>query len=109
MFQRAKEELQPFVTQLSVMRTTIERRTEDRDLLFAHCHWNSLKTLMDRVYCEVKALLPYAVCPYCQGSGELCRACHGSGFVTKETWNVGCPREIREAAIAADREREEDT
>jgi hypothetical protein len=102
LFERSKAEIRPFVHQISVMRTTIERGIDDKDPLFAHCNWNSLKQTLDRAYSGLKLMLPYAVCPYCQGIGEGCRACRGIGAVSKHGWDVTCAGELKEAALAAE-------
>ena len=72
----------------------------DQDALWQGVNINALMIHLDAARAQLAALVPYAVCPYCQGIG--CKFCAGTGMVSKWRWKQ-VPREIRGEGVEEDR------
>ena len=61
--------------------------------------WLPMKPLRE-LYRRLARMLedsePWAVCPYCNGLKDRCRACKGRGFVSKGFWKTCVPEEMKQ-------------
>jgi uncharacterized ParB-like nuclease family protein len=91
---RRRQEIQDQVTQISKIRSELERGNEEKDLLYAELSYQQAHAALSTAYTAIKATMPYCVCPSCQGEG--CRACGGRGLIGKFRYDTCIPRELKE-------------
>lgn len=72
-------ELQDLMTTISRIKTAALQAHETKDPLYADLNPSQFQAECENVYRSLRALKPYAVCPYCAGKG--CRACLNRGWV----------------------------
>lgn len=90
------------LSDLHKVKLSVERSLENSDLSFREIGKDSLIELTN-AWTTLRCVLPYAVCPTCQGRNrEKCSVCKGRGFVSEfayKTWFPDKTIEIRERAI----------
>lgn len=100
-WQRA-EEFGSVLREISKIKSTVKKGLEDSDLIFAEITNTTVSTLTN-AYGDLKRVLPYAVCPTCQGrTPKKCTTCRSRGFVSEFYYTTCVPEEtkrIREKAI----------
>jgi hypothetical protein len=88
--------------QLHKIKLRIQKAVDDSDLAFREIT-NSTVADLENVWRDLQRVLPYAVCPTCQGRLRAnCVLCKQRGFISKfgyEHWVPKKTREIREKAI----------
>jgi hypothetical protein len=88
--------------EISKIKSGLKKGLEDSDLIFAEVNNTTVSTLTN-AYGDLKRVLPYAVCPTCQGrTPKKCATCRGRGFVSEFYYTTCVPeetRKIREKAI----------
>jgi hypothetical protein len=90
------ETFQPLLTKISSVKADVERGINDQDLAFREVS-NTLVAELGSVYAQLKQLLPYAVCPTCQGhSRDRCKLCRGRGYISQFAWKQYVPEETKE-------------
>lgn len=87
-----RQEITGMMTTISDLKNTLLRMVEDRDPLAADLNPSDWKATCENVHRQLRAIRPYAVCPYCRGKG--CRACHARGFVGEFSYNAA-PSEMK--------------
>jgi hypothetical protein len=90
---RRRQEIQDQVTQISKIRSELERGNEEKDQLYAELSYQQAHAALSTAYTAIKATMPYCVCPSCQGEG--CRACGGRGLIGKFRYDTCIPRELK--------------
>jgi len=88
-----RHELQDMVNAVSKLRTTIRAAQDSQDPLFLEMNFSSTLNLADRLYQELAAVVPYCVCPSCQGIG--CRACKGRGLMGEFRYDTCVPKKLK--------------
>lgn len=83
---------------VSKYRCALKKAQDDKDPLYSAMNFSHAIAHLDQAFEAMKAAIPYAVCPYCHGSG--CRMCHDTGLVSKYHWDHACAKEFKDAAIA---------
>ena len=73
------------INELDQVKNSVKNRIADGDLTYALLNQQGFKTDMQNLRNRLKAAIPHALCPYCEGG---CGACHEMGFVNKETWKA---------------------
>ena len=68
---------------------------EKGDPLYANINPDALEADINNAKRILRQSAPYAVCAYCGGDGENCRACDGKGWVTIIGW-AATPKEMKE-------------
>ena len=100
-WQRAQE-FASALREISKVKSILKKGLEDSDLIFAEVNNTTVSTLTN-AYGDLKRVLPYAVCPTCQGrTPKKCTTCRGRGFVSEFYYSTCVPEEtkkIRERAI----------
>lgn len=90
------------LSDLHKIKLQVEKALEVGELRFREIGKDSLIDLTN-AWSTLKSVLPYAVCPTCQGRNrENCTVCKGRGFVSEFAYNNWFPKktiEIRERAI----------
>ncbi len=69
------------------LRTCLNPEKSGDKLLMKSRHLEELKR-------DVRGTRPYSVCPWCQGMGDGCGKCSGTGWVSKLTWK-DIPEDIK--------------
>ena len=79
----------------------LEKALEDRELAFREITNSTVSDLMN-TWGELQRVIPYAVCPTCQGhERDKCTLCKQRGWISKfgyEHWIPKKTRELRERA-----------
>lgn len=100
-WQRA-EDFSSVLREISKVKSILKKGLEDSDLIFAEVNNTTVSTLTN-AYGDLKRVLPYAVCPTCQGrTPKKCATCRSRGFVSEFYYTTCVPEEtkrIREKAI----------
>jgi chemotaxis protein histidine kinase CheA len=88
--------------QLHRMKLRIQKAVEESDIAFREIT-NSTVADLENVWRDLQRVLPYAVCPTCQGrTRSKCTLCRQRGFISRfgyDHWIPKKTREIREKAI----------
>ena len=93
---RHAEEFQPLLTDISRVKAAVEKGLDGQDMAFREVS-NTLVAELGSVYAQLKQLLPYAVCPTCQGhSRSGCKLCKGRGYLSQFAWKQYVPEETKE-------------
>lgn len=102
-WQHAEALARPLLADISRVKVAVERGLADGDLAFREVS-NTLAAELGSAYAQLKQILPYAVCPTCQGHARAnCRLCKGRGYVSEFAWKQYVPEEtkrIRKGATA---------
>lgn len=88
-------EVQGLMSAISKIKGILQKAQDDQDPLYAGVNFSSVQAELKNAFTEIKACKPYAVCPYCQGFGNGCRACNDTGFVSEFKWNTVVPEEYK--------------
>jgi hypothetical protein len=87
---------------ITEVKTLVGQKLTDKDIIFAEIH-NSILAELGNAFNDLKQVLPYAVCPTCQGRVRAnCTTCRQRGFVSKFFFDTCIPQEtknIRERAM----------
>jgi hypothetical protein len=90
------ESFKPLLGQLSQIKATIDRGLKDQDLAFRELS-NTLVADLQSCYAQIKQLIPYAVCPTCQGqTRSRCALCKERGYLSEFAWKQYVPEEAKE-------------
>ncbi|HEX2879854.1 MAG TPA: hypothetical protein VHO25_10020 [Polyangiaceae bacterium] len=96
------EAFRSILSQLQTIKLLVEKSVENSELLFAEIGQDTVADLKN-AWTTLKQLLPYAVCPSCQGRTRAkCSACKRRGFVSEfgyKHWFAKEVIELRERAI----------
>lgn len=99
---REAESLSPTLNQLHRIKLQIEKSVKESDLAFREIT-NSTVSELENVWRDLQRVVPYAICPTCQGRTRAnCTLCKQRGWISKfgyETWVPEATRTIREKAI----------
>ena len=79
-----RNELAKMMTTLSLIKTTITRGCESHDPLYLHVTKTQMEGSLGQARSHLRFASPYAVCPYCRGSGGIgknCKLCKGNGWL----------------------------
>lgn len=98
---QAAESFSDLLRDLHRIKLRVEKGLEDGELAFRELT-NSTVAELTNVWGDLQRLIPYALCPTCQGHGrKKCTLCKQRGFISKfgyEHWIPKTAREIREKA-----------
>lgn len=96
------EAFNSILSQLHRIKLQIEKSVEESELAFREIT-NSTVSELENVWRDLQRVLPYAVCPTCQGrTREKCTLCKQRGWVSRfgyEHWVPKATRDLRERAI----------
>jgi hypothetical protein len=95
------EEVESCLDSAKSIRKVVAEALEKDDRLFSADIRNTFLTEIDNIIIQLKACVPYAVCPYCQGKlSEKCTFCKQRGIVGEHLYHAIPPelKKIREAA-----------
>lgn len=99
---RTAESFSETLNQLHRIKLRIQKALEDSELAFREIT-NSSVSELESAWGDLQRVLPYVVCPTCQGrTREKCQLCKQRGWISKfgyEHWVSRATREIREKAI----------
>lgn len=80
----------------SDLKCEIDRYSKEEDLIFREVN-SSTVAYVQNVYRACKQIVPYAVCPVCQGhSRSKCTLCKQRGFISKFLYENALPKEVKE-------------
>ena len=81
-WKRAREIGRTFTQKLSEIKCALEYGLKNRDTVFAEVNNQTVADLTN-AYSAVKLIVPFCVCPTCQGrQRSTCRTCSGRGFLS---------------------------
>lgn len=90
------------ISNLQVVKLDVGKRLDENDLIFREIGQDTLIEIQN-AWANLKSVLPYAVCPTCQGrKRENCTVCKGRGFVSEFAYKHWFAKEVidlRERAI----------
>jgi hypothetical protein len=91
-------EVKELLQKISEIRTALNRAKSDEDALYGECNFQSVEASLSQAYMDLKATIPYALCPYCLGN-ELqmkgCRVCGKRGVLGQFRWDTAVPRTMK--------------
>lgn len=64
------------------------------DTLIRHLPYERFKNDLENARNALKLCKPHAVCPYCGGEAKRCKACNGTGWITKPMYDA-IPKELK--------------
>lgn len=83
------DEIKILAQALSQLLKRLEDAKVKNDELYHHLKLEPVKAMVEDLRRTLKAVIPYAVCPYCSGDGgPSCINCSGLGWVTKMIWDA---------------------
>jgi len=91
-------EVKELLQKISEIRTALNRAKSDEDALYGECNFQSVEASLSQAYMDLKATIPYAVCPYCFGNEiqmKGCRCCGKRGVVGQFRWDTTVPRNMK--------------
>ena len=89
-------QFETMLTTLQRVKVYVEKAYNESDLRFRECGQDSFIDIGNAII-SLKRVLPYALCPYCQGrTRQNCTACKQRGFVSKFFWDRCVPLEIKQ-------------
>ncbi len=96
-----RDEIQPYLTQLSNLKGLIKKALAEGDTLYAFIG-NAVIADISSLYSTLSNMKLYALCTDCEGWPELkakgggCGTCHGIGFISKTHFDQESRPEIKE-------------
>jgi hypothetical protein len=95
LFDRAGE-VQALLSKISGIRGVLRTAQEEGDVLYGDVNWQSVEAALQTAYSDLKATIPYAVCPWCHGTlTDHCKGCGKRGVVGQFRWDTTVPREMK--------------
>lgn len=96
-FWERRDEVQPWLNQISAIKCAIENALKEGDALFA---WigNPAIDFLSSAYAAISNAKLYAVCTECEGwfdKGSGCQTCHNTGLISKHQFDVCSRREVK--------------
>jgi len=83
------DDIKILTTSLSQIATKLDDMKIKNDQIVYHLKLEPVKAWINDLKRTLKAVLPYAVCPYCGGDGDdSCKNCSGLGWVTKSIYDA---------------------
>lgn len=83
---KRRGEITRLMSLISSMKAEVSHAAEDKDPLYKDLNLSAFQAAAQNVYRDLRACVPYAVCPYCNAKG--CRACHDQGWVGEFVWKA---------------------
>lgn len=81
---------------LSGLKSEISEAIENKDPIYTRQLNNSVVSMIQNLYGELKCVIPYAVCTSCQGrQRKKCSLCKGSGFISQFEYKQFVPAETK--------------
>lgn len=103
-FWKRRKEVQRLLDTFYAAKRTVQERKDAEDKMYWELG-NAFFADVDKAIYSLKAAMPFAVCPTCQGHPELqpdnnCRHCGGRGMISEFRWQAVSPniKKVREAA-----------
>jgi len=100
---REAESMEDLLKQVHRIKLKVEKALEDRELVFREIT-NSTVADLQNAWSALQGLIPYAVCPTCEGINRAnCTLCKQRGFLSKFAYEHYVPkktRDVREAKSA---------
>lgn len=87
-----RDEVDEYLVWLSRIKSWAEKLQKTSDRFYAVKEFSAQEVYTDcgNLYRMIKNLVPYSICPTCQGQApKNCALCHGKGMVSKHTWDHG--------------------
>lgn len=86
--------IEGLIRDLDKVNSAVKKYIEQRHPVFAMLNGGRFKSDFGSLRQDLKAAVPFAVCPYCGGDPKDCTACHGFGFLNRAKYEVA-PRELK--------------
>jgi hypothetical protein len=90
---RRRDEIGRMMQAISQIKATVTEARKQGDPLYAALNENGLLADLRNARERLKAIRPYAICPYCAGEG--CKACLGRGWVGEFAYKQA-PNDLKE-------------
>jgi len=95
------EDMSDLLSKISQVKSVVESGLEEPDFIFAEIKNDSV-AMLKNIYSNLKRLIPYAVCPSCQGhKRKTCALCGKRGFLSKFNWDTCIPEETKQIRMKA--------
>lgn len=89
-------EVKELLQKITEIRTALNRAKSDEDALYGDCHFQQVEAALQTAFNDLKATIPYAVCPWCHGvMPENCRGCGKRGVLGQFRWDTTVPRNLK--------------
>jgi len=93
--------MQVHLTAISKLRCEIRRAEEEQSIVFREVSLNFVHAELDNLYTHMSVVLPYTICPTCQGQiPQGCRLCGERGYISEHRWKVSVPKETKDIILA---------
>lgn len=93
-----RDEAQELLSTISKLRSQLRAKQEEKDPFYVELNFASILANLDQAYANAKTVMPYAVCPICQGmTPDRCRQCKGRGLISEFLWNHTVPQETKDS------------
>lgn len=91
-------EVRGLMREVSALKGRLTKLAVKTDPIFGRLDVSAIQADLQHVYACLKAVMPHAVCPHCQGgeagAGENCSACEGRGWLDEFSYRV-VPQELK--------------
>jgi hypothetical protein len=95
LFDRSPE-VQGLLTQISNVKGVLKRAEASGDKLYQDVNFNSAFAALVTAYDDIKATMPYVVCPWCGGVlSDQCRGCGHRGVLGRYRYENTVPKELK--------------
>jgi hypothetical protein len=96
-----KLEAEQLVGVLTNLRHGLMKSAKAKDFLFVEVNMSALVLEIDAAEDRLARIVPYAVCPMCQGKlTDKCKCCDGRGVISKFKYETGVPEDVKKARNA---------
>lgn len=105
-FEKSVTSGREILTRVSSLRGALKRAQDNKDAQYAFVSISTTMSLLNNLYGELSALVPHAVCPYCQGqTSDHCMTCRKTGFLPKHQWDHAVPSDLKAVREKANRKK----
>ena len=92
--------MQTHLTAISRLRGEIRRAQEGQAAIFAEVQCNLVHAELDNLFTHLSVVIPYAVCPTCQGKiPQGCRLCKERGYISEHRWKTAVPQHTKDVIL----------
>lgn len=91
----SKRKVENLINKVTGIKRELNAAVKDKEVVFHDIDLKRFDVDCKNLRNTLKATLPFAVCPYCGGDANDCKACKGYGFVNELVWNAA-PEELKE-------------
>jgi hypothetical protein len=80
--------IKDLIRDLTCIRDCVQKHLDERDPVFSLLTVTRFQADYENLRRTLKSAMPYAVCVYCGGDGQGCKACQGLGLLNKNSYEA---------------------